>query len=306
MTMISADGYSATAPSYNRGITRWESMKATVARSTEIDPCSSRNVAENIRYFFKCLQTKMSDFVTTVNNAPAWDPSKVWSVNNGNIQTATIPFTKYNKTLFTQWNKIYTDYNSLMEEKSSLVNQMIDISDDSDEGQRQLQDIETKLASIEQRLQAQETIWQNFITNNPLLNPAPTTQYPTLPDSLSPYFLTSTTQSGAYMISEDFYAALRTVLDQNPNMHLQLMKYYLLQTTALFNNMTRPQTYIARANKIFRLSLMCADLTSIEGAILSIAAGVSPPLLYLPLEACQFTAQRVGPKSDGSQINTKS
>lgn len=300
--LVATHSYGSTAPSYNRGISRWDSAKATIARSTEIDPCSSRNVAENIRYFFKCLQTKMSDFVTTTNNAPAWDPSKVWSVNNGSIQTTTIPYTKYNKSLFTQWNKIYQDYNSLMDEKRSLVGQMIDMSDDTDETQQQVSDIESKIASVDQRLQAQTTIWQKFTQNNPSLNPAPTTLYPTLPDPMSTYFLSSTTQSGAYMISEDFYAALRAVLDQNPNMHLQLMKYYLLQTAALFSNMTRPQTYIARTNKIFRLSLMCADLTSIEGAILSIAAGVSPPLLYVPLQACQFTAQRVGPKSDGSQV----
>ena len=48
-------------PDNRRSLSTWGGMKASLARSTETDVCSSRNIAENIRAFYKCLQSKLSN-----------------------------------------------------------------------------------------------------------------------------------------------------------------------------------------------------------------------------------------------------
>ena len=102
------------------------------------------------------------------------------------------------------------------------------------------------------------------------------------------------------MINEDFYADMRKVLDKNPNAHLQLMKYYLIELPATFRTMTVTQRAASQADKMFKVSMRCADPDSIEGALLAIASSAAPPLPYLPLAACQFDGRRLA-VTDGSQ-----
>ena len=301
--------HAATVSSNNRrAMSRSGSMSASIARSTEIDSCSSRNVAENINYFFKCLQGKMSTYMTkTTTGAPQWNKSMVFAVQKGAVQTASLVLNVQNRSLFSQWKNYYTQFQKIQAERNAQVELMLDGSldedPDSDETQDALAKLTSKQAVLTSQLEALQGRWDTFIDK--VANQTDPGPYPTIPDATAPVFQRQTPKPGVWMIDEGFYSAVRKVLDQNPNAHLQLMKYYLLERPARFRTMKQSQVSFSQANKIFRVSLMCSDKDSIKGAILSIAASAAPPLPYLPLAACQFDGKRIG-KSDQSQINSNS
>lgn len=309
--LLTLSGGSSEGASYNsRALTKTQAMKATFFRSIETDPCSSRNIAESINAFWSCVKTKLTDYTTTGSNSvPQWNPSKIWAVSTGAVQTTTVPTMVMNRALFSQWKSLYDQYLQLRNNNNNLIKQLESMAEteDGDNLSSDFQKLQQQqLASIAQ-LNNMVKSWSSFITNNQRYFTAasvtaPSSSYPTPPNPMSPIFLTQSTRSGVYMIDEKFYADFRNLLDTNPNMHLQLMKYYLISSPANFRSMTSSQISDAATNKMFRISMWCANPQSIEGAILSIAAGAAPPLAFLPLDACQFNAARIG-TGDGSTIN---
>jgi hypothetical protein len=263
------------------------------------------------------VKKKLPNYVTSIQpNVTQWDKSKIFAMSNGSIQTGTIPVTIANKSLFDMWQSLYKEYQALEMEEGRLIDRELGgeldeaeerYSDDNDqESLKALNKFDQDLANIQSKIKSVDTRWEtlrNQIMNMPAPIPSlvPKTQYPTYPNPLSPIFLTQTTKPGVWLVSEQFYADFRKVLDDNPNAHLQLMKYYLLENPARFRRMTRAQDNFAAADKAFRISLLCADISSVEGLILSIAASSAPPLPYLPVRACQFSAKRIA-ISDNSPL----
>ncbi len=301
-----------TAPAQNnRGLTGFEAATSFAARKTELDSCSSRNVAENIRFFFQCVKSKLTNYVMTGQGGILkWDKSKVFAMNNGAIKVGSVPITAGNQALYNQWKNLYQQYVSLSLEEIALIDNMMDITiDDSDNPEvveedekaidklsQQEQVVNTKIANI-------ETQWSEFKGNSRIpTGLQPSTAYPTYPDPLSPIFLTVSKKSGVWLVNEQFYADVRTLLDQNPYAHLQLLKYYMLETPARFRKRTMVQNNFIQADKAFKVSLLCGDPNSVEGLLLNIAAIAAPPLPYLPLRACQMSGQRIA-TSDGSALN---
>jgi hypothetical protein len=298
----------------NRALTRSGAISATIGRSLEIDPCSSRNIAANINAFWSCVKGKLKNYTVSsgAGGATQWDPSKIWAMSKGSVQTTTIPTMTVNRSLFNQWKSLYERYKKIKNDNDILIGQldaMAETENDDDNPSDELEKLQQQQLSIQSQLNNMVRSWASFLKSNEQYfkkaNTAlPTTIYPTSPDPRSNVFLTESTRSGVYMIDEKFYADLRNLLDKNPNMHLQLMKYYLIsRTPANFRKLTTSQKNDAINNKMFRISLWCADPKGIEGALLSIAAGAAPPLAFLPLDACQFNAARVG-VGDGSPIST--
>jgi hypothetical protein len=299
----------------NRGLTRKEGVKSYWARSTEVDPCSSRNIAENVRFFFQCAKTKLPNYVISGQGGVLqWDKSKVFAMNNGAIQTGTIPVVISNQGLFTMWNSLYKEYASITREEMALIDEMLGgaldeaedaaNSEDPHEGQAILDQFSQKESNLQAKILSVNTRWETFLQSIPsnVSQYRPNTEYPIAPDPLSPVFLTQTTKSGVWLVSEQFYADVRKLLDDNPNAHLQLMKYYLLENPAQFRRLSWLQNSFAQADKSFKISLLCADIASVEGLILTIAAGAAPPLPYLPVRACQFSGKRIA-ISDNSPIS---
>ena len=295
----------------NRALTRTSGIKAIIARGIEMDPCSSRNVAENINAFWACVKNKLSAYTTTGSNGvPQWNLSKIWATSNGSIVTTTVPTMVMNRSLFNQWKSLFEQYKKISNSNDQLIKQLDSIAEaeEADSPSKDYTKLQQQQLAILVQLNSMVQSWSAFIANNQRYFTAanvvaPTSLYPTPPDPRSPVFLTQSTRPGVYMIDEGFYSDFRNLLDQNPNMHLQLMKYYLISRPANFRSLTSGQLTDVAANKMFTISMWCADPQSVEGALLSMAAGASAPLAFLPLDACQFNAARVT-KGDGSAINT--
>lgn len=296
---------SKSAPQYNRAVSSGQAAKeATISLLNDsFDVCNARNVASNLGYFWRCVQLKLPNYTTNKNGQITWDKSKIFSTIKGSIQTTTVPTVITNMGLLTQWRALYANYTQLRREMASLIDQMVEgvLDGNEDVIEEQINDFNRQMGVKEAQLDSVRNSWATFVNNNNLgkfVSP----NWPVAPDPTSSTFSTPVSKSGVFMISEDFYADFRALLDSSPNMHLQLLKYYLVTTPSLFNSMTKPQTEIAKSNKMFRVSLICADTTSVEGALLGIAAAAAPPLPYPILQSCQFSAQRVGLPSDGDPI----
>jgi len=297
-----------TVAKNNRSFTKKEGFKAYWGRSLEIDPCSSRNVAENVRFFFQCVKSKLPGYVISgPGGVLQWDKSKVFAMSNGAIQTGSVPINAFNQSVYSQWSSLYKEYTALEQEEQNLIKKMesgdLDTAEEDEDpaqGAAILDKFEQDQSNLAARIASVKTRWDSFVATLPQQY-EPSALYPIWPDPLSPIFLTQTTKSGVWLVSEQFYADFRKLLDDNPNAHLQLMKYYLLEHPARFRKLTRNQNNFVAPDKSFKISLLCADPASVEGLILTIAVGSSPALLDIPVRACQFSAQRIA-ISDNSAL----
>ena len=276
-----------------------------MARKTEIDPCSSRNVAADILNFQQCAMKKLSDFTTQdANGVTTWDPKKVYATKSEKIVSVSgVPVTKLDLGTLSTWTRLYNNYSTQMDTLTNLLDQMNQFEGgEEEESLPAFQVLQRTYQKTHDQLETINTAWQSFIQNANSRQGGyalfPQSTYPTVPDATSPTVLITTTQT-QQAVSEAFYSAFRKFLDQNPHAHLQLMKYSLVTTPALFGKYTASQASRAQANKVFQNSRTCA-MGGIDGLVLSMAASLAPPLLYPALQACrQFSAQVVM-KSDGS------
>jgi len=283
-----------------RVIGRAASFKANIARTLEV-PCSSRNIAENGDVFLSSCAMSDSNLasytMTDPSGVKSWDPSKIYVMAKSSkitpVMVQNIPVNKFDKITYNQWVLLWNSYRKIIGELDNLMSDLDGLEgsvtgEDSPELQAQFEQLAKKREALDASLSALSAVWQNFIAKDRIggYTAFPNTTYPMNPEATSPYVsVTNSTQSQP-AISESFYSDFKKFLDNNPQAHLQMMKYNMITEPVLFTKFkTQDEADEASGNKVFYMARKCAD-TGPQATMLRMTATFAPPLLGSPIPVC--------------------
>lgn len=317
-----------------RTMTKSKAFKRTIANKVDSvgGSCTERAAQQNLNNLYVCVKSKLSQFVTGSNKA--WNKAAIYAWKSGKVMTGSINVTTANMTKYQQWKNIYDDYVKLQEQKRNMIEsfeqstpsttqelsnfqsqfmavnrQISNIAADYDKyEEKDALDPTTKMPQIltqdednpKKYTPTIATRWANFAARWGYKNPG---RFPTRPNPLSPEIVQQKKKSGVKIVSYNFYAALRKLLDDNPNMHMAIVNYYLVENPANFDTMTEEELRFSNMDKEFMVSQICSEDTP-RGVILQIVGAASPPTSHRLIEACDDFSSFQLDIGDGSGSNS--